>query len=153
MTLDELMPTIAPNVIVSVGARSAYLFIGDRAEYAESIDEVSREVKAALEKKLSEVNDTVRSIQNALIPGQARRGSLSPEALRKNLADFEGRRRRLTHTIDSFRPLREREVREVYPRMHEPDGICVIVEGDENGDAWFKDEYDALRKHRRRWGK
>ena len=43
--------------------------------------------------------------------------------------------------IKIFKPLRNRKVLEVYPRIQK-DGICIIVEGIEQGKYWDKSEWD-----------
>ena len=49
MTLDEFMSKVeAPNLIISIGSKSAYFFIGTRAEYEECIDLISEDFENAV---------------------------------------------------------------------------------------------------------
>lgn len=154
MTLDELRQKIGnDDTILSVGSRSGYMFVGTRQDYDREIDAISAEVKTVLEDKLGGVEATIQSLQAALAAEHTRKGSISPDSVRKRLAEFEEKQRALAETLAIFKPLRERKVIDLYPRINPDDGLCVIIEGGEIGEAWFKDEYDALRKHRHRWGK
>ena len=47
--------------------------------------------------------------------------------------------------IDSFVPLSKRKILDVYPRTQR-DGIIIIIEGDEIGSFWTKEEYDRRKK-------
>ena len=154
MTLDELRQKISnDDTILSVGSRSGYMFIGTGQDYDCEIDAISAEVKAALEDKLVGIKATIQSLQASLAAEHTRKGSIPPDSVRKRLAEFEEKQRVLAETLAIFKPLREREAIDLYSRINPDDGLCVIVEGGEIGEAWFKDEYNALRKHRRRWGK
>lgn len=152
MTLEQWRQTQKADTLISVGSRSGYMFIGTLTEYDDSIDEVSREVKAQIEKTLRSTEDTVRSVEKALSAGKMRRGDISPASLQKRLNEFTKRRENTAAELRHFKPLRDREVLDVYPRLNPDDGLCVIVEGDENGAVWFKAEYDTLRTRKRRWG-
>lgn len=154
MTLDELRQKISnDDMILSIGSRSGYMFIGTRQDYDREIDAISTEVKTALEDKLGEVETTIQSLQAALVAGHTRKGSISPDSVRKKLAEFEEKQRVLAETLAIFKPLREREVIDLYSRINPNDGTCVIVEGGETGEAWFKEEYDKTKKRKRRYGR
>lgn len=153
MTLEQWRQTLEDNIIISVGSQSGYMFIGTLAVYDNEADEVSREIKAQIEKTLRSTEATVRSVRKALVAGEMRRGDISPESLQKRLDEFTKRREKTATELRHFKPLRDREVLEVYPRLDPDDGLCVIVEGDENGAVWCKAEYDALRARKRRWRK
>lgn len=153
MTLEQWRQTLEDNTIISVGSQSGYMFIGTLAVYDSEADEVSREIKAQIEKTLRSTEATVRSVRKALVAGEMRRGDISPESLQKRLDEFTKRREKTATELRHFKPLRDREVLEVYPRLDPDNGLCVIVEGDENGAVWCKAEYDALRARKRRWRK
>lgn len=153
MTLEQWRQTLEDNTIISVGSQSGYMFIGTLTVYDGEVDEVSREVKAQIEKTLRSTEATVRSVRKALDAGKMRRGDISPESLQKRLDEFTSRREKTAAELRHFKPLRDREVLEVYPRLDPDDGLCVIIEGDENGAVWCKAEYDALRARKRRWRK
>lgn len=149
MTLDTLRQAVeGEDTILSVGSKSAYLFIGTKADYDREIDEVSDRARALLCTQLQETERTIRSLKTALATGNVRRDSISPESMKKKLAEFEVRQQRLTNAIDRFTPLREREVIDLYRRLDPDDGWCVIIEGEERGEAWMKVEYDRLKAGR-----
>lgn len=152
--LDELRQKISSgDTILSVGSKSGYMFIGSRQDYDHEIDTVSAEVKAALEDRLKVIETGIQNLQAALKAGCTCKGSISPDRARSRLAELAEKQQTLAETIADFKPLRERKVLDLYSRLNPGDGICIIVEGNETGDLWCKEESDTVRKRKRRYGR
>lgn len=154
MVLDELRQKISSDdTILSVGSKSGYMFIGTRQDYDREIDAISAEVRTVFKDKLEAIEASIQSLRIAIAAGRARKDTMSPDMMRKRLAELEKKQQMFIEAIATFKPLRERKVIDLYPRINPDDGLCVIVEGKEVGEAWCKEEYDKAQKHKRGYGR
>ena len=44
--------------------------------------------------------------------------------------------------INEFIPIKKREVKNIYDKDKKEDGICIVVEGTENGKFWDREEWE-----------
>lgn len=44
--------------------------------------------------------------------------------------------------INEFIPIKKREVKNIYDKVKKEDGICIVVEGTENGKFWDREEWE-----------
>lgn len=125
------------DTVFMVGAASSFFFIGTADEFkrdAYKIDaEFIKAAQAGLKKsppktdspQEEQMAEKIQEDQTAFIGGNSRTGVSDKQAY-----------------IDSYIPIKEREVLESYPRL-QGDGIIVGIEGTESGKFWYKEEYDA----------
>lgn len=147
MILDEFMNMVeAPNLIISIGSKSAYFFIGTRAEYTEYIDLINEDFR----------NDLLETLRGYEVKASNLRSELKEDLFKKSpMKKIEDQRRyalqNLTTTLDKieklqkrireFDSLREREIIQAYKRLDINDGLCVIVRGKEEGKYQLREEF------------
>ncbi len=141
MTLEEYMETAPEGLIVSVGMKSGYVFIGNKAEYEDYIDLLSREALDNLEELRSRYKRKVANVKAAL---EKDKSGLLNSKLRETKAKYDFFNKR----VKDYKPFRDREIKETYKRLNPNDGVCVIVEGLDEGRYWVRCEYE---KYMRRW--
>ncbi len=179
MVLKELLEQFKGRIVkIGTGCGFIYCDTSSGQTYAELEDmgkEVFREMKkrkADLEEKLSDYenfwNNLVQSreaafkrrcVQSCYTPSMVTNLHYRLEKqLEKDKVkikkDWEKEVEHLALSIEGFTPFVEREVREYYrsftePDMFNPNGMIIIIEGEERGKYWTSEEYinrDRLQK-------
>lgn len=144
MTLQEVMETIADDVVVHIGAKTAFFFIGTKAEYEANIDLVQQDLQARTMISLEESRNRADFFKEKILNPDEEAGS---DKYWKLLADRAYKLSKLYRAIpkledylDTFVAVREREVLDQYDRLL-GDGIVIVVDGKENGRYWLYEEY------------
>lgn len=147
MTLDEFMSKVeAPNLIISVGSKSAYFFVGTRAEYEECIDLISEDFENDMFATIRSYEVRAANLRTALKENLFKRSPMRTIEAQRDYAE-----RDLKNALDIIKeaktrlsrwtPLREREIKDTYKRLNINDGICVIVSGNEVGECWTREDF------------
>ena len=141
--LDKLVKEIeSDNEVLHIGSGTGFIFIGTRKEYDQQIDGVSkryydfyRSIPPAREKSILNT-----AIEIAKLKRDHRYKSELIKKVNKITALYNSKIAAEDY-IKIFKPLRNRKVLEAYPRIQK-DGVCIIVEGMEQGKYWDKSEWD-----------
>lgn len=142
--LDKLVDSMDEDTIISIGSARCFFFIGTKAEYVTDIDSVSNKYLQELV-RLARKYTRLAKGKYAMLRKLAWQGKdPAPEQcgaighmLRLSLDN--------TASAAQFVPLRARKVLEHYPGIEEGTEK-IIVEGDEAGEYWLREEYQAARK-------
>ena len=147
MTLDEFMSKVeAPNLIISIGSKSAYFFIGTRTEYEECIDLISEDFENDMFSTTRSYEVRAENCRTALKENLFKRSPMRTVEAQRDYAE-----RSLKNALDiieetkarlaKWTPFREREIKDTYKRLNINDGICVIVSGNEVGECWTREDF------------
>ena len=141
--LDKLVKEIEnDNEVLHIGSGTGFVFIGTRKEYDQQIDVVS---KRCYDFYKSIPPNREKSILSAAIEiAKLKRNYKYRSELVKiaeKITKLYNSKIAAEDYIKVFKPLRNRKVLEVYPRIQK-DGICIILEGIEQGKYWDKSEWD-----------
>lgn len=165
MKLQECVENIEieDGKFIHIGSGCGFFFVGTKEEYETLIDQISEEYRIKIEKKmlkcqfeleqkdvviLPEINykelpETsifdIKKYCNALIELSVK----IDKKIRKRIKLVK-RYHRTYHscmdTLENWVDLRNREVKETYPRASN-DGVVIIINGDEMGKAWDRQEF------------
>ena len=143
MKLDKLVKEIEnDNEILHIGSGTGFIFIGTKKEYDQQIDGISkhyfdfyRSIPTAREKSILNM-----AIEIAKLKRDHKYKSKLVKIAEK-ITKLYNSKIAAEDYIKVFKPLRNRKVLEVYPRIQK-DGICIILEGIEQGKYWDKSEWD-----------
>lgn len=141
--LDKLVKEIKnDNEILHIGSGAGFIFIGTKKEYDQQIDGVSKHcydfyksIPPAKEKSILSAAIEIAKLK--------RDHKYKSELVKKaeKISKLYNSKIAAEDYIKIFKPLRNRKVLEVYPRIQK-DGSCIIVEGIEQGKYWDKSEWD-----------
>lgn len=145
MTLKEFMSKKEGEEIYHIGARCGYICVVTKEEYDSDfpgwenayLDKLTESVEKAF-------NDTQKELEfKTTFEDQTLRMAyvLQKDAIAHNRKKAKAvqRYKKLLDSLWKYTPLSDREVKETYNR--ETGGVAVIIEGDEEGSFWFRDEY------------
>lgn len=141
-TLDEAVKEMNDDVIIHIGSKSGFVFIGTKQEYGQMIDRISdqyhksfTEAKNRYTRKIKKYSDKLRCLEKSEYYEKELR--MITESLRK----YKMYLKQICNVLNRFKPMRERMVKEIYKRISK-DGIVITIQGDEAGKYWDKDEWD-----------
>lgn len=150
--LMEVLNSFDPQQVVFVGSDTAWFDVARAGEMRQEkyIKSLSREQKREFEKMARNAKTSLdKLLKNPPAWGGLVAGDTMEHSIEKYIeilqAHQEAIRRAQKNVInaqqkvDSFIPLWEREVKEVYPRISD-NGICVSLFGDERGKYWLIEE-------------
>ena len=147
MTLGELLNKIPDDMIVSIGAKEAYFFIGKKCLFdADKMDKLCTD-------RLKQLIRRNRCQLKVL--------KLTPPVREENepQKDFEGRvvlwkraqevksktiQNRKKQLAEASEKIKDREVLNVFRRVAAP-GIAIVIAGDTHGQYWFLSEAEKER--------
>lgn len=146
--LDKLVHERPADEIISIGSHDGYFFIGTAAEYEECIDEISAALKEHMNRTgLKNAKYFERGF--AAAKQKADNGNMpTPEAI-KLLAEAMSSTLKNAAYAARFKPVREREIVGSYAGIYKGTWK-IIVEGDESGKYWSRDEYLADKERKGR---
>lgn len=141
-TLQNVMDSISDDVVVHIGSKTAFFFVGTKAEYEANIDAVQHEIFTEATLRLSE-----RKREAAWL--RERIGATAEPCEKEEWAELmsmAGRLYKLCGTIpniedfiEMFTPFRTRKVLDRYTRI--TGWIAIIVSGKEVAKYWDLEEY------------
>lgn len=136
MNLMEYMAHAPEGTIYHIGSKAGFLMITTRSEYGRDIlyweEEYYRKVKTNIIKDLAAIRDPALQQPSTSVSEEK-----AMKARRKELFD---RIRNRLEALEHWMPIPKRKVLETYNRL--TGGKAVIIEGEEVGDFWFREEYE-----------
>lgn len=160
MSLKEALGYIDSNIKLGMCGGNAYVYCGDAKVLKANLHFVNDKVRKASEKSLEAAIAKVRALmksENAGLSGYLKRCARgldeieeiepTPEGFMEYVSEYIDKTKKAARAVaphrekvKSFRPLAEREVVGAFKSISEPNTICVIVDGKENGWFWDIDE-------------
>lgn len=146
LNLDKCVREFSENDILHIGSQTNYFFVGTKNEYERQIDDISTYYhnfyKRVIKERTKDIYGTVGEIAK-LKKDCKYKQKLSAKITR--LISLYNVKETAEQILKEFKPMRSRKVLEVYLRVQK-DGICIIVEGAEQGKYWDKSEWDRDHK-------
>ena len=144
--LDFAISLMGEDDILHIGSSTGFIFIGTKEEYYKNVGGISAHWKKFYQ-------DIIKSREKSIMSTVAEITKLKKDyKYRPALEDKLNRLKILYASKTSaedilkvFKPIQTRKVLDVYPRI-QMDGICIIVEGAEQGKYWDKQEWDRDHK-------
>lgn len=136
--LDDEIKYMPDDVILHIGSRTGFLFVGDKNRYYFDI----KKVNSDMIKTQEAIAETAKrklycEIRKLIVPGIKDKDAKKCVGKIRVYYDTETASRKY---ISDFIPLGQRKIIEIYPRLQR-DGIVIIVEGAESGKYWDLKEY------------
>lgn len=151
-TLLETLSGLDEQKIVFVGSDSAWFDVARAGEIRqwEYIQKLSRREKRKLVKAAKNAEAYLdKLLRNPPAWDGLVMGDTMENSIKKYLEKLSAHQKTISRAynnvitrnrkVDSFVPLWDRQVREVYPRISD-EGLCISLYGDEKGDYWFIEE-------------
>lgn len=139
--LDDAISMADDNLIINIGSASAFFFIGTRAEYFSKIHDISEKFvdynRGLMERYKSLIENAIEILIRHESTTKER-----VEAIGK-LKKYYRPYKKCEKYLDTFTPIMDRKIKDVYWKNKKEDGVCIIVEGTEAGKYWDKEEWDA----------
>lgn len=133
MTLADALREIPGDEIVHIGSGTGLLFVGDKDTFEEDERQITEQCQKRAAKMIQRYVKDIERIAIAV-------------ALEEQLDSILDLCDKINEQVRNIKPITERTVREVYPRI-QGDGVIVLIQGTENGRYWDKTEYDKEREN------
>lgn len=144
--LDELVHEQGDEVVICIGSHDGFFFCGTRAEYDADIEQISKRLKERMlfnaERNFTYFRNKLNSLQLLAAEGETPTSSDL-----KILIGTLSSHLKNTAMAARFKPVRDREIQESYNGLF-GDSLKIIVEGDESGKFWDRDEYQKDKERR-----
>lgn len=139
--LSDAISMADDNLIINIGSASAFFFIGTKRDYENKIDKISVSFvdynKGLMDKYKSLIENAIEILIRHESTTKER-----VEAIGK-LKKYYRPYKKCEKYLDTFTPIMDRKIKDVYWKNKKEDGVCIIVEGTESGKYWDKEEWDA----------
>lgn len=151
MELKECVKKFIDMPVMYIGSMGSFLFVGNYDDYQREIKELSEDLLITLEERQDYLK---RKLARLSVRGEPRRtadmdADFYEKAMvkyRKGVSEAKRKIGRYQEQIDGFVPMPDRSVRETYRPPCSGRGVVILVEGEEYGDAWTREEYLAKRE-------
>ena len=145
-TLDFTVSLMNDDDILHIGSSTGFIFIGTKEEYHKNVGGISSHWKKFYQ-------DIVKSREKSIMSTVAEITKLKKDHKYRTAMEDKLNRLKILYAsktgaediLKEFKPIQHRKVLDVYPRI-QMDGICIIVEGQEQGKYWDKSEWDRDHK-------
>ena len=139
--LDDAISMVDDSLIISIGSASVFFFIGTKRDYENKIDKISISFvdynKGLMDKYKSLIENAIEILIRHESTTKER-----VEAIGK-LKKYYRPYKKCEKYLDTFTPIMDRKIKDVYWKNKKEDGVCIIAEGTESGKYWDKEEWDA----------
>lgn len=138
--LSDAISMVDDNLIISIGSASAFFFIGTRAEYFSKIHDISERFvdynRGLMERHKSLIENAIEIL--------IRNESATKERVKAigKLKKYYRPYKKCEKYLDTFTPIMDRKIKDIYWKIKKEDGICIIVEGAESGKYYDKGDAD-----------
>lgn len=140
-TLDFTVSLMGEDDILHIGSSTGFIFIGTKGEYYKNVGDISSHWKKFYQ-------DIVKSREKSIMSTVAEITKLKKDYKYRTALEDKLSRLKILYAskmtaediLKEFKPIQHRKVLDVYPRI-QMDGICIIVEGAEQGKYWDREEY------------
>ena len=144
--LDFAISLMGEDDILHIGSSAGFIFIGTKEEYLKNVGGISAHWKKFYQ-------DIVKSREKSIMSTVAEITKLKKDYKYRTALEDKLKRLKILYAsktgaediLKAFKPIQHRKVLDVYPRI-QMDGICIIVEGQEQGKYWDKSEWDRDHK-------
>ena len=144
--LDFAISLMGEDDILHIGSSTGFIFIGTKEEYHKNVGGISSHWKKFYQ-------DIVKSREKSIMSTVAEITKLKKDYKYRPALEDKLNRLKILYAsktgaediLKAFKPIQSRKVLDVYPRI-QMDGICIIVEGQEQGKYWDKSEWDRDHK-------
>lgn len=126
-TLQDMIPHLSNKTIYYIGCQTAYICIASGADIKNGLlDEVAKDTKNLYKDRIRTAMRKYKTTKSADIK----------KSLKNDLI-------RYTRIYESFTRFETRKVVKTYTRKSSPPiGIVIILDGEEDGRFWLKEEFD-----------
>lgn len=138
MKINEVIQEMDNETILNIGSGSAWFFIGKKEDYEKNIEKISRSYLNNAKEKEKKYREKIREANEALSDNKITFDELTKMV--KRIRTYFPRLKLVEKYIDEFTPIKNRDVKSVYDKIKKEDGICIVVEGTENGKYWDREE-------------
>lgn len=125
---------------MKLGAESGWFFIGKKEDYEKNIEKISRSYLNYAKEKEKKYREIIREANEVLADSKLTFDELE-KMVKKIRINFPALKK-VEKYIDEFTPIKNRDVKSVYDKIKKEDGICIVVEGTENGEFWDREEWE-----------
>ena len=144
--LDFAISLMDADDILHIGSSTGFIFIGTKEEYYKNVGGISAHWKKFYQ-------DIVKIREKSIMSTVAEITKLKKDYKYKTSLEDKINKLKILYAsktgaediLKVFKPVQSRKVLDVYPRI-QMDGICIIVEGAEQGKYWDKSEWDRDHK-------
>lgn len=144
--LDFAISLMDEDDILHIGSSTGFIFIGTKEEYHKNVGGISAHWKKFYQ-------DIVKSREKSIMSTVTEITKLKKDYKYRTALEDKLSRLKILYAskmtaediLKAFKPIQHRKVLDVYPRI-QMDGICIIVEGQEQGKYWDKQEWDRDHK-------
>jgi len=147
MRVKDYIQTVPGDMVIYLGAESAFFFIGTRHEFYRDINLINDSYRRIYENRIKYHNNEISKLKKRI---QELNAMIRDEDLENELkycvdkmAMHEDLLAKVTDYLNHFIELQDRTVKSIYKRELCESGSVAIIEGKEIGVYWFKTEYDA----------
>lgn len=147
-TIKDILENLGSDSIIAIGAGNSFVYIG-KANDTEMIEKCFEDYLA---KAMLQRSDYEKRLHNLVMkPPQLEPNSELEEQLKiiharaNSISSTLNALKQKQEYIDTYKPIWEREVKESYYKAVD-DCTAIIVKGLEQGDFWFKHEFDSRYK-------
>lgn len=146
MRLEQFIDTQSSDQLLFIGSSSGFFFIGTPKEFKERHETVQEKIKrryrySAMDRK----RDLEKLMTTVDVKDDPIEYAKALEARARDIREVQEKLERMNERLFNFQPLKDRIVRDYYHK--ELGGIAVIVDGQEEGRFWTKEEWDSVYKN------
>lgn len=140
MKISEVIQEMDNETILNIGSGSGWFFIGKKEDYEKNIEKISRSYLNDAKEREKKYREKIREANEALSDNKLTFDDLN-KMIKRIRTYFPGLKL-VEKYISDFIPIKKREVKSVYDKDKKEDGICIVVEGTENGKFWDREEWE-----------
>ena len=140
MKINEVIQEMDNETVLNVGSATGWFFVGKKEDYEKNIEKISRSYLNAAKEREKNYREKIREANEVLADSRLTFDELSK--MIKKIRRYLPRLKQEEKYIDEFIPIKDRDVKSVYDKIKKEDGICIVVEGTENGNFWDREEWE-----------
>lgn len=140
MKINEVIQEMDNETILNIGSGSGWFFIGKKEDYEKNIEKISRSYLNNAKEREKKYRERIREANEVLADRKLTFDELEKmvKKIRRNFPALK----LVEKYINEFIPIKKREVKNIYDKDKKEDGICIVVEGTENGKFWDREEWE-----------
>ena len=140
MKINEVIQEMDNETILNIGSESGWFFIGKKEDYEKNIEKISSSYLNNAKEREKKYREKIREANEALSDNKITFDELTKMV--KRIRTYFPGLKLVEKYINDFIPIKKREVKSIYDKDKKEDGICIVVEGTENGNFWDREEWE-----------
>lgn len=140
MKINEVIQEMDNETILNIGSESGWFFIGKKEDYEKNIEKISRSYLNNAKEREKKCREKIREANEVLADSKLTFDEL--DKMIKKIRRYLPALKLVEKYINEFIPIKKREVKNIYDKNKKEDGICIVVEGTENGKFWDREEWE-----------